>query len=89
MYRKINIVAKIKVRRPEGVGQVVGMSDCRIVKKAFLGKSDGRRKAGKPKLRYLYCTANDLKEMGVKRWRKKAEDRSVRAILLKETKVKL
>jgi hypothetical protein len=32
---------------------------------------------------------NDLKSMGVKRWRKKAEDRLVWAVLLKEALVKL
>jgi hypothetical protein len=40
----------------------------------FWWKTDGRRKAGRPKLRWLYCTENDMKSMGVKRWRKQAED---------------
>jgi hypothetical protein len=34
------------------------MSDDRTVKKGFLGKLDGRRKAGKPKLRWLDCLEN-------------------------------
>jgi hypothetical protein len=42
------------------------MSDDRIVKTVLLGKPDGRRKAGRPKLRWLHCTENDLKPMGVK-----------------------
>jgi hypothetical protein len=53
------------------------MSDGRAVKQVFLGKPDGRRKAGRPKLRWLDCTENDLKSMCVKRWRKKAEDMCV------------
>jgi hypothetical protein len=53
------------------------MSDDRTVKKVFLGKPDERRKAGRPKLRWLDCFENDLILMDVKRWRKKAEDRSV------------
>jgi hypothetical protein len=65
------------------------MSDDRTVKKVFLGTADGRRKAGRPKLRWLDCIENDLKSMGVKRWRKKAEDRSVWTIILKEALVKL
>jgi hypothetical protein len=44
----------------------------RTVKKVFLGKPDGRRKAGRPKLRWLDCIENGLKMMGVKRWRKNA-----------------
>jgi hypothetical protein len=47
------------------------------------------RKTGRPKLRWLGCIENDLKFMGVKRWRKKAEDRSIWAIIVKEALVKL
>jgi hypothetical protein len=50
------------------------MSDERTVTKVFLGKPDGRRQAGRPELR-LDCIENYLKPMGVRRWRKKAEDR--------------
>jgi hypothetical protein len=63
------------------------MSDDRTIKKAFLGKPDGGRKAGRPKLRWLDSIENDLKSMGVKRWRKKAEDRSIWAIVVKEVLV--
>jgi len=65
------------------------MNDDGIIKKVFLGKPDERRKAGRPKLKWLDGTENDLNTMGVKRWRKKAEDRSVWAIILKEVLVKL
>jgi hypothetical protein len=63
------------------------MSDDRIVKTVFVGKTDGSRKAGRPKLRWLDCIENDLKSMSVKRWRKTAEDRSVCAIVVKEVLV--
>jgi hypothetical protein len=65
------------------------MSDDRTVQKVFLGKLRGRRKSGRPKLRWFDCIKNDLKSMGVKRWRKIAEDRSVWAIIVKEALVKL
>ena len=65
------------------------MNDGGIIKKVFLGKTDERRKAGRPKLKWLDGTENDLNKMGVKRWRKKAEDRSVWVIILKEVLVKL
>jgi hypothetical protein len=71
----------------EWTGRVVRMSDDRTVKKVFLGKPDGRRKVGRPKLRWLDCIENGLKSMCVKRWMKKAEDRSVWAIILKEALV--
>jgi hypothetical protein len=54
-----------------------------------LGKPDGGRKAGRPKLRCLDCIENYLKLMGVKRWRKKAEDKPIWAIILKQALVKV
>jgi hypothetical protein len=76
MRRKPNIVTTIKVRRLEKAGHLVRMADDRTVKKVFLGKPDGRRKVGGPKLRWLDCIENHLKFMGKRRW-KKTEDRSV------------
>jgi hypothetical protein len=34
-------------------GHVVRIYDNRTIRKVFLGKPDGRRKAGRPKLRWL------------------------------------
>jgi hypothetical protein len=65
------------------------MSDDMTVKKMFVGKPHERRKAGRPKLRWLDCTENHLKFMGAKIWRKEAEDRSVWAVILKQALVKL
>jgi hypothetical protein len=48
---------------------LVRISDDRTVKKTFLGKSDGRRKAEKPTLRWLDFIENDLKSMDVERWK--------------------
>jgi hypothetical protein len=81
---KPNTVIIMKGRREEWAGHVVRMSEGRAVKKVFVRKPDGTRKAGIPKLRRLHCTEIDLKSVGVKRWRKNAEDRSVRASILKE-----
>jgi hypothetical protein len=44
---------------------------------------------GRPKIRWLDCIESDLKFVSVKRWRKKAEDRSVWTVILKEAVVKL
>jgi hypothetical protein len=89
MYRKPNIVTTIKVTRLELAGHLVRMSDCRTVKNVLLGKPDGRREAGRPKISWLDCAENDQKSMDAKRWRKKAEDRSVWTVILKEALVKL
>jgi hypothetical protein len=38
-------------------------------KKVFLGKPGGRRRTERPKIRWLDCIENDLKSVGVRRWR--------------------
>ena len=87
--KKPNIVTTINVRTLEWAGHLVRMSNDTSVKKVFLRKPNERRKAGRPKLRWVDRTENYLKSMGVKRWRKKAEGRSVWVIILKEALVKL
>jgi hypothetical protein len=47
VYRKPNIVTTIKARRLEWVVRLVRVSDERTVKKVFVGKPDGSRKAGR------------------------------------------
>jgi hypothetical protein len=39
-----------------------------------LGETERRRKAGRPKLRWLACIEDDLISAGVKTWRKKVPD---------------
>jgi hypothetical protein len=78
-----------KNKRLKWAGHLVRMSDDRTVKKVFLLKPDGIRKAGRPKLRWLHCIENDLKSVGINIWRKEAEDRSVWAIILTEAPVRL
>jgi hypothetical protein len=48
------------------------MNDDGIISKVFMRKPAGKRKAGRPKLRWLDCTENYLKTMRVRRWRKKS-----------------
>jgi hypothetical protein len=51
------------------------MDDERMVKRVFLGNAGGRRKPRRPRLRWLDCVEEDLKTLGVRRWRTRAEDR--------------
>ena len=51
---------------------MVTMFDDMTVRKVFLEKPDERRKAGRPKLRWLDSIEKDLKSKGVKRWINKA-----------------
>jgi hypothetical protein len=88
-YKAPNIVNVIKIRRLEWFGHVVRMNETRSVKKIFEGKLDGRRGRGRPRLRWINDVEDNLRKLGVKRWRKKALEREERASIIKEAKAKL
>ena len=50
-------------------------------------KPEGTRRAGKPKLRWLESVQEDLKNMGVRNWRRKSRDRDEWRTILEDAKV--
>jgi hypothetical protein len=52
-----------------------------------LFKPEGTRRIGKPKLRWLDSVEENLKNMDVKNWRRKSQDREQWRAILEETKV--
>ena len=48
------------------------MNETRFVKKIFEGELEGRRGRGRPRLRWIDDVEDDLRKLGVKRWRTKA-----------------
>jgi hypothetical protein len=55
----------------------------------FEGKLEGRRGRGRPRLRWIDDVEDDLRKLGVKRWRAKELDREEWASIIREAKVKL
>jgi hypothetical protein len=51
------------------------MEDSRMPKRVMGEKVFTRRKRGRPKVRWLDDIEEDLREMGIKGWRRKAQDR--------------
>ena len=74
-HKDQDIVAVIKIRRLEWLGHVIRMKEARSVKKIFEGKIEGRRGRGRPRLRWTDDVDDDLRKLGVKRWRMKELDR--------------
>jgi hypothetical protein len=52
-------------------------------------KPEGRRGVGRPRLRWLDDVEADIKVLGIKRWRIRAQDRKERSAILREAKAKL
>jgi hypothetical protein len=88
-YKSQDTVTVIKTRRLEWLGHVIRMDETRSVKKISEGKLKGRRGRGRPRLRRINDVEDDLRKLGVKRWRTKAMDRVEWASIIKEAKAKL
>ena len=88
-YKTPDTVSIIEIRRLEWLGHVVRMNETRSVKKIFEGKLEGRRSRGRPRLRWINDVEDDLRKLGVKRWRTKASEREEWTSIIKEAQAKL
>ena len=79
----------IKIRKLEWLGHVIRMNQTRPVKKIFEGKLEGRRRRGRPRLRWINDVEDDLRKLGVKRWRTKVLNREEWTSIIREAKAKL
>jgi hypothetical protein len=75
IIRKKYIVRFAKARRISWIGHVERMEDSRMPKRVMRENIYTRRKRGRPKVRWLYGFQEDLREMGIEGWRRKAQDR--------------
>jgi hypothetical protein len=76
------------MRRLECLDHLIRMENSIIPKVALDAKLEGKRKVRRPKLRWL-DDIQDLKMIGIKRWRRKAQDRPEWMDVIREAKVKL
>jgi hypothetical protein len=63
------------------------MQELDTCSKLILYKPEGTRRVGKPRARWLESVETDLMEMGVKKWRRKTQDREQWRTILKAAKV--
>jgi len=87
LYKDLNIVADNKRKRLEWTGHVVRLDQVSAVKKIFESKPEGSRRRKRPRLRWLEDAEEGLREMQVRRRRRKAVDREESASVFKKIKV--
>jgi hypothetical protein len=88
VYRSPDIVTEIKVRRLEWLGHIIRMDGASMATRVFVSKPEGRRDIGRPKLRWLDDVEDDIKAVGIRRWRIKSQDRNEWTAIKREAKVK-
>jgi len=64
LYSSPNIVRVIKSRRMRWAGHVARMVEERGVYRVLVGKPEGKRPLGRPRLRWVYNIRMDLQEVG-------------------------
>jgi len=64
LYSSPNIVRVIKSRRLRWAGHVARMGEERGVYRVLVGKTEGRRPLGRPRLRWMDNIRTDLQDVG-------------------------
>jgi len=87
LYNEPNIVEDIKIRRLGWAGHIIRMDEERIPKKVSNGKFYTKRPVGRPRTRWAGVVQRDaLQLMGIRGWRRKAENRDELRHLMREVK---
>jgi hypothetical protein len=79
-------VQSIKINRLKWLGHIRKMDESLLCRKLTFTQLEGSRKKGRPKLRWLDDVLQDLKIVKVTAWRKKAQDRDIWKVVIKEAK---
>jgi hypothetical protein len=87
LYDELDIVTEVKRMRLTWLGHMERTSDDRSREKLYSNKPEGLRLVRRPRKRWLDEVEQDLKQMGVRGWRKRAQNRDEWRGILKETKV--
>ena len=86
VYDETDLVTTIKITRLRWAGHIVRMQDNIPCKKITLDEPEGRRRAGRPNLRWMDGVMRDAEKLGVRNWRAKARGRDGWRRLLESAK---
>jgi hypothetical protein len=80
------LVTTVRITRLRWAGHIVRVQDNLPCKKITLDKAEGRRRVGRPKLRWMDRVMRDAERLGVRNWKSKAKDRDGWRRLLESVK---
>jgi hypothetical protein len=86
LYDETDLVTTIKITRLRWAGHMERMQDNLPCKKITLDKPMGRRRAGRPNLKWMDGVMRDAEKLGVRNWRIKSRDRDGSRRLLESAK---
>ena len=81
-----DITRLVKARRISWFGHVERMEDSTMPKRVMREKIYTKRRRRRPKVRWLDEVQEDLRAMGIERWREKAQDRDLWRRIAQEAK---
>ena len=86
LYGEIDLVTAIKKTRLSWAGHIVRMQDNLPCRKITLGMPEGRRRVGRPNLRWMDGVKRDAGRLGIRNWRTKAMDRDGWRLMIESVK---
>jgi histone acetyltransferase (RNA polymerase elongator complex component) len=75
LYDEIDLVTTIKITRLRWARHIARMQDNIPCQKITLDKLEGRRRAGRPNLRWMDGVMRDAERLGLRNWRIRARER--------------
>ena len=88
LYNEPDVVWLNKLARLRWAGHVVRMNEDAVPKKVLMDPLYGRRRVGRPRLRWLDCVGNDDRYIGIRNWMGAAQNRDSWRLLLEEAKTR-
>ena len=81
LYGKPSILGEIKSSRLKWLGHVERREKSSLLHKIYKGKPGGRRCTGRPRKTWLSDVEEDIRDLGIRTWRRRAQDRNEWALL--------
>jgi hypothetical protein len=83
----VDIIKRIKINRVRWAGHVIRRENEEITNIIMLVKPEGKRKKGRPRMRWVDGVKKALRNLGVVNWKSKAQERNGWRKFLERTKI--